>query len=175
MLRFRVNLTFRLHRVADALCLHRIAKFRALHVTQALKLRVTQVLYATLRGSMPRGVLLCYSWWASDNVPRVSGPARQISVWGHALRLRAGSPHLPTPPSPPRSGWYCPVGSTAWNGYSCGRGNYCPAGSAAPTSCGTRNTPGDLGLRNGPAYYVDTAACAGHCYNGGPGQLSTCA
>ena len=72
-------------------------------------------------------------------------------------------------------GWFCPVGSTAWNGYECGRGNYCPAGSAAPISCGARNTMGALGLLNGPAFYTDLAACVGHCFNGAPGQLSTCA
>lgn len=77
-------------------------------------------------------------------------------------------------PTPPLSGWFCPVGSSLWNGYSCGLGNYCPAGSVAPIACGTRNTVGALGLRNGPAYYVDTAACPGHCVNGGAGQLSTC-
>ena len=73
------------------------------------------------------------------------------------------------------AGWACAAGSTAWNAQECGRGNYCPAGSAAPTTCGTRNQMGAQGMLNGPAFYVDTAACVGHCYNGGAGQLSTCA
>lgn len=71
-------------------------------------------------------------------------------------------------------GWVCPVGSTTWNAQSCGRGSYCPAGSSEPRSCGTRGAPGVRGTLNGPAFYVDTAACEGHCYNGGAGQLSTC-
>ena len=64
------------------------------------------------------------------------------------------------------------VGGDAQN---CGLGSYCPWGSAAPISCGPRGAvDAVLGPANGPAYYVDTAACRGHCYNGAPGQLSTC-
>ena len=73
------------------------------------------------------------------------------------------------------AGWVCPVGSSAWNGLACGRGNFCPAGSAVPSSCGTRNAVDPvLGPANGPAFYVDTAACRNHCYFGAAGQLSTC-
>lgn len=73
-------------------------------------------------------------------------------------------------------GWWCPVGSTTWNVFACGRGNYCPAGSAAPTTCGAPGVvDATLGPANGPAFYVDTAACRNHCYFGAAGQLSTCA
>ena len=73
-------------------------------------------------------------------------------------------------------GHYCPAGSMRWNDKNCGRGNYCPWGSSAPVSCGPKGAVDPaLGASNGPAWLSDVAACRNHCYNGAPGQLSTCA
>ena len=56
-----------------------------------------------------------------------------------------------------------------------GRGSYCPWGTAVPISCGPKGTVDPvLGPANGPAFLTDVAACRNHCYNGAPGQLSTC-
>lgn len=75
------------------------------------------------------------------------------------------------------AGHWCATGCTSWAGNNCGRGNYCPAGSSAPTSCGPEGVVDPiLGPANGPAFAPDivTAACRNHCYNGAAGQLSTC-
>ena len=67
----------------------------------------------------------------------------------------------------------CPAGSTTWNDKNCGRGNFCPWGSSAPTSCGPRGAIDPvLGPANGPAFANEVAACSNHCYFGAPGQLS---
>lgn len=64
-------------------------------------------------------------------------------------------------------GHYCPAGATSWAQLNCGRGNYCPAGSSGPTPCPYQVPPtGGWGaLRaQGPAFLVDTATCANHCF-----------
>ena len=74
------------------------------------------------------------------------------------------------------AGHYCPTGSSMWRDKNCGRGNYCPWNSSAPTSCGPKGAVDPvLGPANGPAFLSDVAACRAHCFNGAPGQLSTCA
>ena len=73
------------------------------------------------------------------------------------------------------AGYYCPAGTPAYPGVPCGLGNYCPSGSAAPTPCPAFNTFDAVrGTANGPAFFVDTAACLNHCFSGGAGQLSMC-
>jgi hypothetical protein len=64
----------------------------------------------------------------------------------------------------PRGRW-CPAGTPAAAAARvCGRGNYCPLGSAVPTVCAVG--VGALGAAGpqGPAFIVDVAACAAHCF-----------
>ena len=81
-------------------------------------------------------------------------------------------------------GHYCPAGTSSWASLNCGRGSYCPDGSAAPTSCPLQVPPPPYaswaqhpaGVQ-GPAFLVETAACANHCFwnfTSGDGQLSAC-
>lgn len=82
------------------------------------------------------------------------------------------------------SGKACPAGTSSWALFSCGRGFYCPEGSAAPTPCPLQVPPPPYaswaqhpaGVQ-GPAFLVETAACANHCFwnfTSGDGQLSAC-
>jgi sugar lactone lactonase YvrE len=65
-------------------------------------------------------------------------------------------------------GHACPSnGTTSWARLNCGRGSFCPAGSAAPTPCPLQVPPaGGWGARGvqGPAFLVETAACLNHCF-----------
>ena len=47
--------------------------------------------------------------------------------------------------------------------------------NSSDSSSGDGTVDPVLGPANGPAWLVDVAACRNHCYNGAPGQLSTCA
>ena len=76
-------------------------------------------------------------------------------------------------------GHFCPAGTSSWASLSCGRGQYCPDGSGAPTPCPLQ-VPlggwGDLQVQ-GPAFVMDTAQCLNHCYwnfTSGSGALSKC-
>jgi hypothetical protein len=78
-------------------------------------------------------------------------------------------------------GHFCPQGTSSWARLNCGRGFYCPAGSAAPTACPLQVPPsGGWGaqLAQGPAFLVETARCLGQCfYNasaGGSSLLGRC-
>ena len=77
-------------------------------------------------------------------------------------------------------GHHCPPGTPSWAGFNCGRGRYCPEGSAAPLPCPTQPPPsggwGALQVQ-GPAFLVDTAICPAHCFwnfSSGDGLLSKC-
>lgn len=81
---------------------------------------------------------------SSPAVSRSAVPSESPCAGGYYCAVR-GAPAVQCP-----AGWFCPVGSTAWNGYACGRGNYCPAGSAAPLSCGVKGAvDATLGPANG--------------------------
>jgi hypothetical protein len=74
----------------------------------------------------------------------------------------------------------CPAGSSSW-GPNCGRGNFCPDGSSAPTPCPLLVPPvGGWGASKqvqGPAFLVETARCLNHCFwnsTSGDGALSKC-
>ena len=77
-------------------------------------------------------------------------------------------------------GHYCPAGTSSWARLSCGRGNFCPDGSGAPTSCPFQVPPsggwGALQVQ-GPAFLLETAHCLNHCFwnfTSGDGMLSKC-
>ena len=77
-------------------------------------------------------------------------------------------------------GHYCPAGTSSWARLNCGRGNFCPDGSGAPTPCPFQVPPtggwGALQVQ-GPAFLVDTAYCLNHCFwnfTSGDGMLSKC-
>ena len=77
-------------------------------------------------------------------------------------------------------GHYCGAGTSSWARLNCGRGNYCPEGSGAPTPCPYQVPPsggwGALQVQ-GPAFLVDTANCLNHCFwnfTSGEGMLSKC-
>ena len=77
-------------------------------------------------------------------------------------------------------GHYCPAGTSSWAGLNCGRSNYCPDGSGAPTPCPNQVPPsggwGALQVQ-GPAFLVETAHCLNHCFwnfTSGDGMLSKC-
>ena len=94
--------------------------------------------------------------------------------------MRAGSTSCAVCPE----GHFCPPGTSSWARLNCGRGSYCPAGSAAPTPCPIEFVPVPYAswdshpLRaQGPAFLDENAACLGHCfYNipSGDGWLSKC-
>jgi hypothetical protein len=74
-------------------------------------------------------------------------------------------------------GHYCPFSRARLN---CGRGNYCPDGSGAPTPCPYQVPPtggwGALQVQ-GPAFLVETSHCLNHCFwnfTSGDGMLSKC-
>jgi hypothetical protein len=77
-------------------------------------------------------------------------------------------------------GHFCPAGTSTWAHLNCGRGNYCPDGSGAPSPCPFQVPPtggwGDLQVQ-GPAFLVETAHCLNHCFwnfTSGDGMLSKC-
>jgi hypothetical protein len=77
-------------------------------------------------------------------------------------------------------GHFCPAGTSSWARLNCGRGNYCPDGSGAPTPCPYQVPPtggwGALQVQ-GPAFLVETAQCLNHCFwnlTSGDGTLSKC-
>jgi sugar lactone lactonase YvrE len=77
-------------------------------------------------------------------------------------------------------GHFCPAGTSSWARLNCGRGNYCPDGSGAPTPCPFQVPPtggwGALQVQ-GPAFLVETAHCLNHCFwnfTSGDGMLSKC-
>jgi hypothetical protein len=77
-------------------------------------------------------------------------------------------------------GHICPAGTSSWARLNCGRGNFCPDGSGAPTPCPIQVPPtggwGALQVQ-GPAFLVDTAHCLNHCFwnfTSGDGKLSRC-
>ena len=82
------------------------------------------------------------------------------------------------------AGHACPPGTSSWARLNCGRGNYCPEGSAAPTPCPIQAVPVPFAswashpmTAPGPACVAETAACLNHCFwnsSGGDGMLSTC-
>jgi len=77
-------------------------------------------------------------------------------------------------------GHFCPAGTSSVARLNCGRGNYCPDGSGAPTSCPVQVPPiggWDALQVQGPAFLVETARCLNHCfwnYTSGDGMLSKC-
>lgn len=77
-------------------------------------------------------------------------------------------------------GHYCPAGTSSWARLNCGRANYCPDGSGAPTPCPFQVPPtGGWGAlqAQGPAFLVETARCLNHCFlnfTSGDGMLSNC-
>ena len=81
-------------------------------------------------------------------------------------------------------GHFCPPGTTSSARVNCGRGKWCPAGAAAPSTCPTQAAPTPYASWavhplqvQGPAFLVETAACLNHCfwnYTSGDGMLSTC-
>jgi hypothetical protein len=86
--------------------------------------------------------------------------------------------------APCPAGKACAAGTSSWALRNCGRGSYCPEGSSAPTPCPIQLPPPPYaswaqhpsGVQ-GPAFLVDTAACANHCFwnfTSGDGQLSVC-
>ena len=77
-------------------------------------------------------------------------------------------------------GHCCPAGTSSWAHLNCGRGNYCPDCSGAPTPCPYQVPPtggwGALQVQ-GPAFLVETARCLNHCFwnfTSGDGMLSKC-
>ena len=77
-------------------------------------------------------------------------------------------------------GHFCPAGTSSWARLNCGRGNYCPDGSGAPTPCPYQVPPsggwGALQVQ-GPAFLVESAHCLNHCFwnfTSGDGMLSRC-
>ena len=68
------------------------------------------------------------------------------------------------------AGHYCLPGAATWKSRNCGKGSYCPEGSAAPIPCPFQVPPGGGSWAStpqqvqGPAFLVDTAACLSHCY-----------
>ena len=77
-------------------------------------------------------------------------------------------------------GHYCPAGTSSRLRLNCGRGNYCPDSSGAPTPCPYQVPPsggwGTLQVQ-GPAFLVETAHCLNHCFwnfTSGDGMLSKC-
>jgi hypothetical protein len=77
-------------------------------------------------------------------------------------------------------GHFCPPGTSSWARLNCGRGNYCPDGSGAPTPCPYQVPPtGGWGAlqAQGPAFLLETAHCLNHCFwnsTSGNGMLSKC-
>lgn len=77
-------------------------------------------------------------------------------------------------------GHYCPSNTSSWARLNCGRGNFCPVASGAPTPCPFQVPPsggwGALQVQ-GPAFLVETARCQNQCYwnaTSGDGVLSRC-
>ena len=82
------------------------------------------------------------------------------------------------------AGHACPPSTSSWARLNCGRGSYCPKGSAEPISCPILMAPVPYASwashplkAQGPAFLVETAVCRNHCFwnftNGG-GALSKC-
>jgi sugar lactone lactonase YvrE len=82
-------------------------------------------------------------------------------------------------------GHFCPAGTSSWVRLNCGRGSYCPEGSAAPIPCPIQVVPLPYAsweahpmAAQGPAFLVDTAGCLNHCFwnssSSGNGMLSKC-
>jgi ATP-dependent protease HslVU (ClpYQ) peptidase subunit len=81
-------------------------------------------------------------------------------------------------------GHYCPAGTSLWARLNCGRGNYCPDGSADPIPCPIQIVPvPDASWAShpltaqGPAFLVETSSCPNHCFwnfTSGDGMLSKC-
>ena len=78
------------------------------------------------------------------------------------------------------AGHYCPTNTSSWSRLNCGRGNFCPTGSGAPTPCPFQVPPsggwGALQVQ-GPAFLVETARCLNQCSwnaTSSGGVFSTC-
>jgi hypothetical protein len=81
-------------------------------------------------------------------------------------------------------GHACPPGTSSWARLNCGRGNYCPEGSAEPIPCPIQIVPVPYAswashplTAQGPAFLVETSACLNHCFwnfTSGDGMLSKC-
>jgi DNA-binding beta-propeller fold protein YncE len=81
-------------------------------------------------------------------------------------------------------GHYCPAATSSWARLNCGRGNYCPDGSAEPIPCPIQIVPVPYAswashslTAQGPAFLVETSSCLNHCYwnfTSGDGMLSKC-
>jgi hypothetical protein len=82
------------------------------------------------------------------------------------------------------AGYACPPGTSSWARLNCGRGNYCPDGSAEPIPCPIQIVPVPYAswashplTAQGPAFLVETASCLNHCFwnfTSGDGMLSKC-
>ena len=82
------------------------------------------------------------------------------------------------------AGHACPPGTSSWASLNCGRGNYCPEGSAEPIPCPIQIVPVPYAswashplTAQGPAFLVETSACLNHCFwnfTSGDGMLSKC-
>ena len=82
------------------------------------------------------------------------------------------------------AGHACPPGTSSWARLNCGRGNYCPDGSAEPIPCPIQIVPVPYAswashplTAQGPAFLVETSACLNHCFwnfTSGDGMLSKC-
>ena len=82
-------------------------------------------------------------------------------------------------------GHYCPAaGTSSWARLNCGRGNYCPDGSAVPIPCPIQVPQPPMtswaehtsGVQ-GPAFLVETSRCLNHCFwnfTSGDGYMSRC-
>jgi hypothetical protein len=82
------------------------------------------------------------------------------------------------------AGHACPAGTFSWARLNCGRGNYCPDGSADPIPCPILIVPVPYAswashplTAQGPAFLVETSACLNHCFwnfTSGDSMLSKC-
>jgi hypothetical protein len=82
------------------------------------------------------------------------------------------------------AGHACPPGTSSWARLNCGRGNYCPDGSAGPIPCPIQIVPLPYAswashplTAQGPAFFVETSSCLNHCFwnfTSGDGMLSRC-
>ena len=82
------------------------------------------------------------------------------------------------------AGHACPPGTSSWARLNCGRGNYCPDGSADPIPCPILIVPVPYAswathplTAQGPAFLVETSSCLNHCFwnfTSGDGMLSKC-
>ena len=82
------------------------------------------------------------------------------------------------------AGHACPPGTSSWARLNCGRGSFCPEGSAEPIPCPIQMAPVPYASwaahpmkAQGPAFLVETASCRNHCFwnfTSGAGVLSKC-